>query len=334
VLGTHSLLTLLLLAPAMQAAALSLGDLVVRSVPGEPLQAIIPLTLLPDESLSRIRVALASEKEYARQKLQRPSVLQGVRAVLLARGENAGRIQLYGEQPWQGEEVILLLHLQWPGGDMVQRYRIVPADETAATPLYVEVAQDESLADIAIRLSKHSNRSYLHMMVALYRANPDAFYRDNLNHLKGGARLRVPSDEELYQLSDAEVNATLRKHEQRFRAERQQSNAVEERNRELEKELEQVTQKSTDLEQRNRELKERLARLEKQVDSMSQQVLEYAARPASKAEEQPAAEPEPAGKSPTDEGLSAWHMLLLLLLVLGGVVALHRFAPRRGGKAQ
>lgn len=321
----------------MRAAALSLGDLVVQSVPGEPLKATIPLTLLPEEALARIKVSVAPVEEYQRQQLERPASLEGVRASLLARGENAGRIQLYGEQPWQGEEAILLLQLNWPGGELSQRYRIAPADETAATPLYVEVAQNESLADIAIRLSKHSNRSYMHMMVALYRANPDAFYRDNLNTLKAGARLRVPSDEELYQLSDAEVNATLRDHEQRFKAEKQQSTVAEERNRELESELQRVTQKSADLEQRNRELKERLARLEQQVNSMSEQVLAYAAQPESPAVETPPVAPPPVTrveeKSVADDGLSAWQMLLLLLVVLAGVVLLRRFAPRRGGSA-
>ncbi len=317
----------------MRAAALSLGDLVVQSVPGEPLKAVIPLTLLPEEALARIKVNVAPVEEYQRQQLERPASLEGVRASLLAKGENAGRIQLYGEQPWQGDEAILLLQLSWPGGEMNQRYRIAPADETAATPLYVEVAQDESLADIAIRLSKHSNRSYLHMMVALYRANPDAFYRSNLNHLKGGARLRVPSDEELYQLSDAEVNSTLRDHEQRFKAERQQGALTESRNRELESELQRVTQKSADLEQRNRELKARLARLEQQVNSMSEQVLAYAAQPESPVAETPVEESKAEEKSVADEGLSTWQMLLLLLLVLAGVVLIRRFAPRRGGSA-
>lgn len=326
-------LAFLLLLPAMQAAALSLGDLVVQSVPGEPLKAVIPLTLLPDEALARIKVSVAPAEEYQRQQLERPASLEGMRASLLAKGENTGRIQLYGEQPWQGDEAILLLQLSWPGGEMSQRYRIAPADETAATPLYVEVAQDESLADIAIRLSKHSNRSYLHMMVALFRANPDAFYRENLNHLKGGARLRVPSDEELYQLSDVEVNSTLRDHEQRFKAEKQQSALAEERDQELKSELQRVTQKSADLEQRNRELKERLAKLEQQVNSMTDQVLAYAAQPENPP---PSALPEPATeeKSAAEDGLSAWQMLLLLLLVLGGVVLLRRFAPRRGGSAR
>ena len=323
-------LFILLLLPAMQAAALSLGDLVVDSVPGQPLKATIPLTLLPEEDLARLKVSLATAEEYARQQVERPESLQGLRAVLLAKGSVGGRIQLYGEQPWQGEEVILLLQVQWPGGEMNQRFRIAPPDKKSATPLYVEVAQDDSLADIAIRLSKHSNRSYLHMMVALFRANPDAFYRNNLNHLKVGAKLRVPADAELYRLTDAEVNATLREHEQQIKKERQLSAATEQRNRELAHELEQVTQKSAELEQRNAELKERLAKLEQQVNSMSQQVLEYAARPEPVP---PVVEttPEPVAEKPADEGLSPGQMLLLLVLVLAGVIVLRYVAPRRGG---
>ncbi len=329
----------------MQAMALSLDDLVVNSVPGEPLKMTIPLKLLADEDLARIKVSLAAESEYTRQGLQQPPALHGLRVVLLANGKHAGRIKLYGEQPWQGNDMSLLLHVQWPGGEMIQRYSIVQADKKSSTPQYIEVAQDESLADIALRLSKHGSRSYLHMMVALFRANPEAFYRDNLNHLKVGARLRVPADEELYQLSDAEVNATLQEHEKRLKAERQQD-VTEQRNRELVQELEQVTRNSAELEQRNRQLKERLAKLEQQVSEMSRQVLEYAARPESKptAIKPPESAPPEAvevegvpdsvpGKR-DDEGLSAWHMLLLLLLALLSVMWLRHYALRRRGEEQ
>ncbi len=41
------------------------------------------------------------------------------------------------------------------------------------------------------------------MMYALFLANPDAFYHGNMNNLKGGVRLRVPTEEALFQLTDA-----------------------------------------------------------------------------------------------------------------------------------
>ena len=54
--GMRVLLTigLMLLLP-LQAGAVSLGDLTVRSVPGQPLRAHIPFTLLPGENLAEVR---------------------------------------------------------------------------------------------------------------------------------------------------------------------------------------------------------------------------------------------------------------------------------------
>lgn len=328
---------------AWRAEAVTLGDLVVKSRPGVPLQAIIPLTLQDDESLAQLHVVVAPQEAYSIQKLERPKVLEGMQIALLSTGENRGRLQFFGQQAWQGEEVIILLQLNWPQGQMTKRVvvaSVATGDSTAEkNPLYVEVGPNESLDTIAIRLSKHSNRSYLHMMVALYRANPNAFYRDNINNLKSGVRLRVPTDAELYQLSDAEVFATLREHKERWKQDiekaRKERDEAEKR-----QQLQQVTQDNAEIEQRNQELKQRLARLEQQVNSISQQVLEYspekheapAPAPVVKAPEQ---EPEkPQHKADESAGLSAGWMIALMLLVMGMVVAIWRYAPRRGKARQ
>jgi len=342
----HGLVLIGLVLMAGPAGAVTLGDLVVKSEPGEPLRAIIPLTLQPDESLAELRVVLAPQSAYALQNIQRPAMFEGMQIALLSTGENRGRIQFFGTRPWQGDEAILLLQLDWPQGQMGRRFRIAPV-ETATdqaqqpTPLYVEVGPNDSLADIAIRLSKHSNRSYLHMMVALYRANPDAFYRDNLNNLKSGVRLRVPSSKELYGLSDAEVFSTLREHKRRWQADTAQAKKKRQEAQRLEQQLEQVTQNNADIEQRNQALKQRLARLEKQINSMSKQVLDYKVPQASPDDsdkqtgmEKPESPPEEEKKTEKPKasqgsGLSAIWMVVLMLAVAGAVAAMWRFAPRR-----
>lgn len=337
---------LLLASLSWRAEAVTLGDLVVQSKPGAPLRALIPVTLQDDESLAQLRVVIAPQEAYAVQKLERPAVLEEMQIALLSTGENRGRLQFFGKQPWQGEQVIMLLQLTWPQGQMTRRVQIaaVTTEESAVdrNPLYVEVGPNESLDTIAIRLSKHSNRSYLHMMVALYRANPDAFYRDNLNNLKSGVRLRVPSDEELYRLSDAEVNATLREHKARWQSDiekaRQERDEAQKRQK-----LQQVTQDNAAMERQNRELKERLARLEQQINSMSHQVIAYAKEkpepPAVREDKAtntkaPVRAPEPAQRAGEAGGISAGWMIVLILLVGGSVVAIWRFVPRRGKARQ
>lgn len=342
---------------SLQAGAVTLGDLVIRSEPGEPLKAAIPFTLKPDESLAELRVVAASAEEYALQKLERPVLLEGMQIALFAAGELSGRVQLFGSVPWQGEEAILLLNISWPQGQMSRRFRIAPlqpAAEQAGTPLYVEVGENESLDTVALRLGEYSNRSYRHMMVALYRANPDAFFRDNINNLKGGATLRVPSTEELYRLSDAEVTATLNEHKLRWEQERRQDEQARAEEKELQQRMEQVTRERGEIEERNRELRERLARLEKNMSSVTRKVLDYEPVPPSgskpaqppeveaapvdatedKAEEtkdkvsSEAAEQSDSAQEKSGEGSFGWLLLLAILVMSAAAYLIWRFAPR------
>lgn len=323
--------------------ALTVGELVLKSVPNEPLRGVIGVRLEEGESLAALRVSVAPPERYAEQQLERPELLQGMQIALQARDEGRARIELFGEHPWQGEEVIVLLQLRWPAGEMERRFRIAPVNVESrdTAPKYVEVAENESLDAIAIRLSKQSNRSYMHMMVALFRANPSAFYRDNINNLKGGARLRVPTREELYRLSDAEVFATLRGHDQRRDAAREASRGEQDEKALLEQQLRQVTQEYSEIEQRNRELRTQLARLEQQMSELSRQLLELrAARDQAAEAEGSASPPDNVAAddlNPADDqeraavgGLPAAWLLFLMLLVILSAAGIWRFAPRSG----
>jgi pilus assembly protein FimV len=66
------------------------------------------------------------------------------------------------------------------------------------------VAPGDTLARIAVGL--HGEASLNRMMIALQRANPDAFIHDNINLLKSGSVLRIPAREEVQTLSPDEAN--------------------------------------------------------------------------------------------------------------------------------
>lgn len=335
-----------------QAAALTLGDLVVHSRPGEPLRASIPLTLQGDEQLAQLHVTLATARVYEQQHLERPPFLENMHIGLLTRGEANARIQLFGEQPWQGEEATLLLHAAWPQGQLSQRFRLAgisPGETTAGqTPLFVEVAENETLDTIAIRLSAGRNRSYLHMMYALFLANPDAFYRGNMNNLKGGARLRVPTEEELYQLSDAQVFSGIRLQSEQWQKQQEQPSVAASSGQAVpglkgepqpqQQQMQQLAEENEAIQRRNEELKARLARLEQQMQQMTEQVLDY---PPAVVEESvsgeqnavlgPTAGGEEGGKT-RSEGLPAYVMLLAMLLALGAGGLIWRYASGRQGR--
>jgi FimV-like protein len=347
-----------------QAVALTLGDLVVHSRPGEPLRASILLRLQGEEQLAQVHVTLATAEGYQQQQLELPAFLEGMRIGLLSMGEANARIQLFGKQPWQGEESLLLLQIAWPQGQLSERFRLagVSRDEegTEQMPLYVEVAEKDTLDAIAIRLSAGRNRSYLHMMYALFLANPDAFYLGNMNNLKGGVRLRVPSEEELYRLNDAQVFNGIRQQYEQWKQPSVQSpmattqagiavpsemsNAKAgaqdlkgEPRASQQQQLQQLAEENEAIQRRNQELKARLARLEQQMQKMTEQVLDYTpaqeALPVPAAQE-PAASPVPEseddGKTSSDE-LPAYVMLLAMLVALGaGVLVWHYAAGRQG----
>src|SRR5688572_30378946 len=57
------------------------------------------------------------------------------------------------------------------------------------------------------------------MMVAILRANPDAFFKDNVNALKRGAILRIPARDDATSLSNAEAIAAITEQTQIWRGE-------------------------------------------------------------------------------------------------------------------
>jgi pilus assembly protein FimV len=346
---------------AGQAAALTLGDLVVQSRPGEPLRASIPLTLDEGEQLAQVHITLASAEVYQQQHLERPPFLDGLRTGLFTKGDASAQVKLFGEQPWQGGEAVLLLQAAWPQGQTFQRFHLAGiSPDKPATPLFVEVAENETLDAIAIRLSKGSNRSYLHMMYALFLANPEAFYRGNMNNLKGGARLRVPTEDELYRLSDAEVFGGIRRQFEQWQQQRDQAAVATTRAGEmlsgmsdaqaaalklgsdpaaLQRQLEQLAGENEAIQRRNAELKARLARLEQQMRQISKQVLEY---PTTAEKTEPVSPPPTTTAAPEKEAatgeqksaaLPTYILFLTMVLALGAGVAVWRVAQARQGRA-
>ncbi|MBU0500765.1 MAG: hypothetical protein KJ558_00590 [Gammaproteobacteria bacterium] len=82
-----------------------------------------------------------------------------------------------------------------------------PRPKAAPTPASGEeyrVRRNDSVWKIAER-QRPAGVSLEEMMIAIYRANPEAFYGGSINNLKYGAILRMPSREDLGRLSFAEA---------------------------------------------------------------------------------------------------------------------------------
>ena len=72
---------------------------------------------------------------------------------------------------------------------------------------YGPVQANETLWSVAQRMRTNPNIGINQMMLALFRANPDAFIRQNINGLKKGAILKMPAESEFYELSLADAFA-------------------------------------------------------------------------------------------------------------------------------
>lgn len=93
-----------------------------------------------------------------------------------------------------------------------------PADIPAPTPTdRVSVREGQTLSQIAAQVGP---RGYTldQSMLALLRANPDAFVRGNINLLKAGTVLRVPPAQDAAQLDAREASVVVRDHLDQWRA--------------------------------------------------------------------------------------------------------------------
>jgi pilus assembly protein FimV len=92
-----------------------------------------------------------------------------------------------------------------------------PAAEYAEGGEYGPVRRNDTLWGIAQRVRADPGLSTNQVMLALYRANPGAF-DGNINRLRAGAILRVPSRGEMADASAREATAEVRRQEEAWRA--------------------------------------------------------------------------------------------------------------------
>jgi len=104
---------------------------------------------------------------------------------------------------------------------------------------YGPTARNETLWKIAERLSGEAGVSPTQMMMALYKANPHAFYKTNVNALLAGKTLRVPSKEVILRMSRSQAESAFQHHIQAWR--NHQAQPVSAKDRSAEPALNQLT---------------------------------------------------------------------------------------------
>lgn len=241
-LGKALAVALLLLTPWLAHAA-GLGRLTVQSSLGQPLNAEIDLVAVRGDEASSLNARLASPDAYQQANLQYNAGVTGLKLSIERRPNGQSFIKVTGNRPVNEPFIDLLIELSWSGGKLVREYTALldppgygqqaaaaapaappaapesrpitapaAAAPAAAAPAMAEskageygpIARGETLGKIAASL-KPEGVSLEQMLVGLYRSNPDAFIRKNLNLVKAGRILRVPDAQELAAISQGEA---------------------------------------------------------------------------------------------------------------------------------
>jgi pilus assembly protein FimV len=96
-----------------------------------------------------------------------------------------------------------------------------PSETRASGDTYGPIQKGETLNKIA-QDTKPANVSLEQMLVALYRENKGAFISNNMNRMKTGQILRVPTAEEVAQIESKDANQEIRTHVADWKAYRDQ----------------------------------------------------------------------------------------------------------------
>jgi pilus assembly protein FimV len=246
----------LILAPGA-ALSLGLGEIRLSSYLNQPLQAEIALSIGSPSELETLQVSLASGEAFARSGLDRPAFLDDLRFQVRRAGPAAALVSVTSSRPIAEPFVTFLVEARWSGGRMLREYTVLldpptflPAPEAApapppavdaprpapvarpapsaspvAAPTAVRseygaelgpVQRNDTLWNIAQRVRPDTGLTTNQVMVALFRANPNAF-AGNINRLRAGAILRVPSRADMAAVSTGEASAEVRRHNEDWR---------------------------------------------------------------------------------------------------------------------
>jgi len=205
------------------ALGLSIGAPEVASTLDAPLQARLPLTGLGDIDPSLIRVHIADRAAFAEAGIPRTTLVESI-ATAIARQAGTPAVVLSTQQPVREPYLDFLLTLEWPGGQQRREvtllldppgYASMPAlqpspnattvtaspdavpsrdapAEPAASPTRLTVTSGDTLWQLADRV-RPEGASMEQTLLALQRANPEAFVDGDIDALRAGATLSVPS---------------------------------------------------------------------------------------------------------------------------------------------
>ncbi len=240
--GTAAAGFLLVAALGSQAQAQGLGEITLDSALNEPLRAHIELLDTEDLDATQIVVALASQSEFQVAGIANNFLLGSLRFEVIKTNDGNDRIDVSSTQSINEPYLKFLLSVRWPNGRNLREYTLLldlpvlntnnniptpnpavgnsvqnavtPAAQTATVQSsaaeggYV-VQPGDTLYQIAEQIRPSNDVSVQQMMLAVQRANEDAFVNNNVNRILAGKVLRIPTNAEIALIDQAAAAAQV-----------------------------------------------------------------------------------------------------------------------------
>ncbi len=226
-------------------AALGLGEIDLKSSLNQPLSAEIELLSATASELEELRVSIGSPEAFANAGIDRPVFLSRLKFNVKANADGKPVVLITSRDVVREPFLDFLVEFSWSKGRLIREYTVLvdppvtmpavapvplapvaqsasqyapaaaPArrvTHTAQLPLvsatpgeYGPTRRNDTLWKIAQQVRPDNGVSIEQTMQGLLRANPEAFINNNINDLKAGYILRVPSREDLTSISRTEA---------------------------------------------------------------------------------------------------------------------------------
>jgi pilus assembly protein FimV len=219
--------TLIALSCAGHAWAIDTGGATVLSRLGEPLHAQIEVSDLPPSKVNTVTVSSAPPGNYAQAGLQYQSSLAVIYAVVRSRPDATAYIDIKTRDPITSADTDLLITVRSATGVLQREFalRIPPSLNAQPAPSLsvVTVEADDTASQIIDRAfsSFGPNVSANQALIALQRQNPNAFIESNINLVKTGAALTLPTAEQVQAVDNAEAARLMTEQRAAFEAYKQ-----------------------------------------------------------------------------------------------------------------
>lgn len=239
------------------AYALGLGEVTVNSSLNEPLSAEIDLVRPGDLTQEEIAASLAPQRDFERIGIEPMFFLNEIQFNVEKNSRGELVLKLTTRKPVREPYLNFLVEVAWPSGRLLREYALLidppvfrdgPADQSAqqaATPAlqtraapapsqrsqrpsqaqsdgsrpqsYGPVKASDTLWGIAQNMRPADDLTPQQVMLAIQDVNPDAFLSNNINLLREGSILRVPSEETIRARTAREAVQQVSGQNRRFR---------------------------------------------------------------------------------------------------------------------